>query len=185
MPFEVSNTSLDAVKLLKRRVLADNRGSFARLFDAEELTAIGWTVPIAQVNHSVTKRRGSLRGMHYQLPPHADMKLVTCVRGAVLDVAVDLRAGSSTLFRHHAEILSAENASAMFIPVGFAHGFQALTDDVELIYCHSSAYIAASDAAHNVMDPMLAIPWPETVTDMSDRDRTHSLIPSSFEGVVF
>lgn len=185
MTFGTRLTPLDGVCILERRVFSDNRGFFTRLFDADELADAGWSLPIAQVNHSFTARRGSIRGMHYQRPPHVDMKLVTCIRGAVLDVALDVRAGSPTLLRWHGEMLSAENRRAMLIPEGFAHGFQALSDDVELIYCHSAPYAAASDAAHNVFDPLFAIDWPEPVTDMSDRDRGHAMLPNSFEGVAF
>lgn len=185
MRFEVRSTPLDGVRVVERRVFGDNRGSFARLFDAEELASVGWVGPIAQVNHSITTHRGSIRGMHYQRAPHADMKLVTCIRGAVFDVALDVRAGSPTLAQWHGEMLSVENRRALLIPQGYAHGFQALTDDVELIYCHSAAYDAQADAAHNVFDPRFAIAWPEAVTDMSDRDRNHAISTNSFEGVPF
>lgn len=185
MRFEIRPTPLVGVRVLERRLFGDNRGSFARLFDAEELAGAGWTLPIAQVNHSFTGRRGSIRGMHYQRTPHADMKLVTCIRGAVFDVALDVRAGSPTLLQWHGEVLSAENRRAMLLPEGFAHGFQALSDDVELIYCHSALYAAEVDAAHNVFDPLFAIDWPEPVTDMSDRDCAHAMLTNSFEGVTF
>jgi len=185
MPFQILPTSLDEVRILERHAFGDQRGFFARLFDREELAALGWTVPVAQVNHSFTARRGSIRGMHYQRSPHADMKLVTCIRGAVLDVALDVRAGSPTLAKWHGEVLSADNRRALLIPEGFAHGFQALTDDVELIYCHSAPYVPAADAAHNVFDPVFGIDWPEAVTDMSDRDRNHAMLANPFEGVAF
>ena len=107
--------------------MGDARGFLSRLFCAEELRAAGWTGPIAQINHTHTARKGTVRGMHFQYPPHAEMKLVSCLRGEVWDVAVDIRAGSQTFLRWHAEILSADNGRALLIPQGFAHGFQALT----------------------------------------------------------
>ena len=118
---------------VQRQPLQDARGLFERMFCADELAAAGWTQPIAQINHSVTRQRGSVRGLHYQRPPHAEMKLVSCLRGEVWDVAVDLRAGSPTFLQWHAEHLSPSNACALLIPPGFAHGFQALTDDAELL----------------------------------------------------
>lgn len=183
MRFHVQSTVLDAVKVLERRSMADQRGSFSRLFDADELAALGWTQPVAQVNHSVTAKRGSLRGMHYQLPPHAEMKLVTCIRGAVLDVALDVRAGSNTLSRWHGEHLTADNQRALLIPAGFAHGFQTLSDDVELIYCHSAPYQVDSEVGHNALDPLFSIEWPDPITEISKRDQSHPMLDGAFRGV--
>ena len=185
MSFQVEPTPLAGVKVLQRHRFSDDRGSFARLFDTAELAALGSTFPIAQINHSATSRRGSLRGMHYQLRPKADAKLVTCIRGVILDVAVDLRKGSPTLCRWHGEILSAANQRSMLIPAGFAHGFQTLSDDVELIYCHGEAYDPAHEGALNAFDARLAIAWPERVTAISDRDRSHAMLPDAFEGFAF
>ena len=133
----------------------------------------------AQVNHSVTSRSGTVRGMHYQLPPHAETKLVTCIRGEIYDVAVDLRPHSPTYLRWHAETLSAANGRALLIPEGFAHGFQTLTDDCEIIYCHSAPYVPAAEAAVRFDDPALSISWPIPVTIVSDRDRSHPLLATS------
>ncbi len=121
--------------------------------------------------------------MHFQRPPQAEMKLVSCVRGAVWDVAVDLRAGSPTLLHWHAVELSADNGHAMLIPEGFAHGFQALTDDVELIYCHSAPYSADAEGGLNPLDPRVAIVWPLAIAALSARDSAHALLPPSFEGL--
>lgn len=168
---------------VQRQPMADERGFFERLFCTHELSAAGWTTPLAQINHSHTAQRGSLRGMHYQRPPHAEMKLVSCLRGEVWDVAVDLRAGSPTFLQWHAERLSPGNACALLIPPGFAHGFQALTDDAELLYLHSAAYAPGAEAGLNPLDPRLALPWPLPVGEMSERDRSHALLTASFEGV--
>jgi dTDP-4-dehydrorhamnose 3,5-epimerase len=108
--------------------MADDRGSLSRLFCADELAASGWAWPVAQINHTVTLHRGAVRGFHFQRPPHAEAKLVSCLRGAVWDVAVDLRQGSPTFLQHRAIELSADNGQALLIPPGFAHGFQALRD---------------------------------------------------------
>jgi len=131
----------------------------------------------------MTARKGTVRGMHFQRPPHAEMKLVSCVRGEVFDVAVDLRRGSPTFLRWHAERLSADNNRALLIPQGFAHGFQALTDDAELIYCHSAAYDAASEGGLNPRDPRLAIAWPLPITELSARDAQAAMLDAAFTGM--
>ena len=168
---------------VQRRPLVDERGFFARLFCAEELAGAGWTGAIAQINQSYTALKGTVRGMHFQPPPHAEMKLVSCVRGEVFDVAVDLRRGSPTFLRWHAERLSADNNRALLIPQGFAHGFQALTDDAELIYCHSAAYDAASEGGLNPRDPRLAIAWPLPITELSARDAQAAMLDAAFTGM--
>lgn len=179
----VEDTPLAGVKLVRRHQLADDRGALSRLFCSDELQAAGWTGPVAQINHTITHQRGTLRGMHYQVPPDAECKLVTCIRGAVWDVALDLRAGSSTLLQWHAALLSADNLAAMLLPEGVAHGFQAMTDDVELIYCHSRAHAQESERGVNPMDRRVAIRWPLAVGVMSERDRSFAPLDSLFAGV--
>lgn len=179
----VTDLPIAGLKLVERERLGDQRGYFARLFCADELRDAGWTVPVAQINHTSTARRGTVRGMHFQRPPHAEMKLVSCVRGEVFDVAVDLRRGSPTFLRWHAERLSADNSRALLIPQGFAHGFQALTDDAELVYCHSAAYDAASEGGLNPRDSKLAITWPLPIADMSARDANAPMVDAAFAGV--
>lgn len=179
----VSDLPLAGLKRVQRRLLADERGVFARLFCAEELADAGWTMPVAQVNHSVTRARGTVRGLHYQHPPHVEMKLVSCVRGEVWDVAVDLRAGSPTFLRWHAERLAAAEGTALLIPAGFAHGFQALSDDAELIYCHSSPYVPAAETGLHVRDTRLAISWPLPLQGLSPRDAGFAWLTPAFEGV--
>jgi len=181
--FTVTTLPLDGLVRIERQRLGDSRGFLARLFCAEELAHAGWHKPIVQIAHTFTARRGTVRGMHYQRPPHAEMKLVSCVRGEVWDVAVDMRAASTTFLIWHAELLSADNGRAMLIPEGFAHGFQALTDDAELLYLHSAAYAPGAEAGLNPLDPRLALPWPLPVGEMSERDRSHALLTASFEGV--
>jgi dTDP-4-dehydrorhamnose 3,5-epimerase len=162
--------------LVRRTPLIDDRGAFARIFCAEALAEIGWPGPVSQINHSRTTRRGTVRGLHFQLPPHAEAKLVICIRGAVHDVAVDIRVGSPTRYAHVSAELSAETATAMYVPEGFAHGFQALSDDVELIYVHSAPYNAAAEADLRHDDPKLAIAWPLPVVGISTRDASFPLI---------
>ncbi len=181
--FTVTELMPDGPRLVVRHPLADARGSFARLFCDEELAGAGWRWPVRQANHSVTRQAGSIRGMHFQRPPHVEAKLVMCLRGAVCDVAVDVRAGSPTLLRWVMHELSAENGAAMLIPPGFAHGFQTLGDDAELLYFHSAPHVPAAEGGLHPLDPRLAIAWPRAVTVMSERDAARPHLPASFEGV--
>ena len=181
--FAITDLPLAGLKLVERQRLGDSRGFLSRLFCAEEMAATGWHKPIAQVNHTCTATRGTVRGMHFQHPPHAEMKLVTCIRGEVWDVAVDLRNDSPTFLQWHAATLSADNGRALLLPEGCAHGFQALVDDVELLYCHSAAYCPSADAGLNPLDARLAISWPLAIAELSARDAAHPLIGNGFEGV--
>jgi dTDP-4-dehydrorhamnose 3,5-epimerase len=123
-----------------------------------------------QVNHSITRRRGTIRGLHLQRAPAAEFKLIRCLRGRVFDVAVDLRPGSATFGRWHALELSDENQRQILIPPGCAHGFQTLVDDCELLYQHSAAYRPDCEDGVRHDDPGLAIAWPEPVAELSARD---------------
>ncbi len=180
--FSVIDLPLDGLKLVERKILGDSRGFLSRMFCAEELSSAGWEKPIAQVNHSSTAKRGTVRGMHFQLPPHAEMKLISCLRGSVWDVALDLRKDSDTFLLWHAEEISADNHRALLIPEGFAHGFQALTNDVELLYCHSAAYNAGAEGGLNPRDARLAIEWPIEITELSVRDAQHPMIDQDIAG---
>ena len=181
--FELIETPLQGLHLIQRSVLGDARGSLQRLFCQDELALFGWSAPLAQVNHTFTRERGSLRGLHLQLPPHGEAKLISCLRGAVWDVAVDLRAGSATFLHWHAVHLVAEQACSYLIPAGFAHGFQTLTDEVEMLYCHSHQYVADSEFGLHAFDPALAITWPLPVTQHSERDRHSAFIDTTFSGI--
>lgn len=181
--FHVTPLAVSGVCAVQRQRLGDARGSLTRLFCADELAAAGWRWPVAQINHSHTRLRGTVRGMHYQRPPHAEAKLVTCIRGRAWDVALDLRAGSGTFLQWCAQEISADNHAALLIPPGCAHGFQALTDDVELLYLHSSPYTAEADAGINPQEPLSGISWPEPITVMSDKDAQRPLLHRSFAGV--
>lgn len=181
--FTVTGLPLAGLKLVERQNLGDSRGFLSRMFCADELAPAGWAKPIAQINLTMTARRGTVRGMHFQHPPHAEMKLVNCLRGAVWDVAVDLRHDSPTFLKWHAQELSAENRHSLLIPEGFAHGFQTLTDDCELLYFHSMPYASGSEGALNAQDPALDIAWPLVITEMSDRDRGHPYLTSQFTGL--
>ncbi len=175
--FEITELPLKGLKLVKRTVLADHRGFFTRLFCAEGLKSI-WGTSIAQINHTLTKQTGSVRGMHFQIPPSAETKLVTCIRGRIWDVAVDVRAESPTFLQWHSAELSPDNQCSFLIPPGFAHGFQTLTDDCELVYLHSEFYSPINERGLHPQDPVLGIRWPLPVENLSSRDAAH---PSASE----
>jgi dTDP-4-dehydrorhamnose 3,5-epimerase len=179
----VTDLPLSGLKRVERQHLGDPRGFLSRLFCADELAEAGWNGQVAQINHTLTRQRGAVRGMHFQHPPHAETKLVSCLRGAVFDVAVDLRKGSPTFLRWHALELSAENRLALLIPAGFAHGFQALSDDCELLYVHSAPYAASAERGLDPRDPALAIAWPLAISEMSERDAGHPPVGPDFKGV--
>jgi dTDP-4-dehydrorhamnose 3,5-epimerase len=181
--FVTRTTSLAGVVVLERRRFEDARGSFSRLFSDEDLHDAGWSDPVRQVNHSSTTRRGTVRGLHYQAQPHTEDKLVTCLRGAILDVAVDLRSGSPTFLQHVAVTLSADNRVSLLIPRGCAHGFQALTDGVEMIYLHSERWVESADRGIDPLDPGLSIAWPLEVELLSSKDRVLPRIDASFAGI--
>lgn len=180
--FDFTATVLNDLFVVQRKEIEDDRGFLSRFYCAEEFAQVGMK-PISQINHTLTRKKGAVRGLHFQHAPHAEIKLVSCLRGKVWDVAVDLRRGSSTFLQWHAEVLSAANRKSLLIPEGFAHGFQALTEDCELIYLHTSAYEPASENALNIADPTLGIAWPLPVSEISDRDRNHKLIGQNFQGI--
>ena len=182
--FEIRQTPLAGVRVVARSRIEDRRGYLSRLYCTSELAVAGLADRIVQINHSVTHARGTVRGMHFQRPPHAETKLVACLSGEVLDVAVDLRAGSPTFLRWHAERLSAENGLALLIPEGCAHGFQAQTDDCELLYLHTHHHAPEAEGGLSPLDPALAIDWPLPIAEISDRDRDQPPVAAGFEGIV-
>jgi dTDP-4-dehydrorhamnose 3,5-epimerase len=161
----------------------DERGLFARTFCRREFEEIDHEKEFVQFNHSHTNDRGTLRGMHWQYPPHAEIKLIRCVRGAVLDVVIDIRQGSPTFLRHFAVELSAENLRSIYVPGGFAHGFQTLEDHSELIYHHTAFYTPGTEGGIRWDDPLVGIEWPMQPTVLSERDRNHPLLTDDFTGI--
>ena len=183
--FDFQRTNLLGLTVVKRDRHFDDRGFFSRLFCVSQLSAHGWVGPIEQINHSFTRRCGTVRGMHYQTAPHSEMKLVTCIKGKIWDVAIDLRENSPTFLQWHSEILSEENLKALLIPEGFAHGFQSLGDDVEIIYCHNKAYRSDNERALNPVDPTLKVQWPIEISEISERDKNQQWITKNFKGISF
>jgi len=172
---------LVAVQRVPRR---DDRGCLERLFCDDIFYQYGITKAIKQINRTVTRRSGTLRGLHFQHPPHAEAKVVQCLRGAVFDVALDLRRGSSTFLCWHGERLSADNGVALVIPEGFAHGLQTLEDDTELLYLHTAAYCSIAEGGVSPLDPRLDIRWPMPISEISERDLNHPSLTVDFAGIV-
>ena len=182
--FEITELGL-GVRGVKRIAMGDARGSLTRLFCAQEFAAAGWTEPVAQTNWVENKSRGTLRGMHYQVAPFAEAKLLYCMTGEIHDVVVDVRHGSKTLLQNVAINLSAEHGDGLLIPAGFAHGYQCLTDDVKLIYYHSQSHEPSAERGLNPLDPLLKIMWPLPIKNMSERDQNHRLLDANFVGDQF
>lgn len=176
-------TPIDGVMIAETEGFFDQRGAFSRLFCEKDLASVLGQRHIVQINHSRTNQTGAVRGMHYQRAPHAEMKLVRCLKGRVWDVAVDLRKDSATFLQWHAVELTAENALMMIVPEGCAHGFQVLEEQSELLYLHTASYAPESEGGVRHDDSQLGITWPIGVTDISERDRAHPFINLDFCGV--
>jgi len=159
------------IELEKR---GDDRGFFARAFCENEFSTHGLSPRFVQVNNSLSRNKGTLRGMHYQLAPKAETKLVRCIRGALLDVILDLRQDSPTFGASFSAELSAENRRMMYVPKGFAHGFITLADDTEAFYFVDEFYAPDRERCLRWNDPRFAIPWPAQPTVISDKDRNQN-----------
>ena len=171
----VEPLNLEGVKLIRPRQHRDARGFFSETYSAPVLKAAGIDVSFVQDNHSLSVEKGVVRGLHFQIPPDAQDKLVRVVRGSIFDVAVDIRHGSPTFGQHVSVILSADNWQQLFIPKGFAHGFCTLEPNTEVIYKVSAPYAPASDRGLAWDDPALAIAWPLDGTPplLSKKDEAH------------
>ncbi|MBP7272640.1 MAG: dTDP-4-dehydrorhamnose 3,5-epimerase [Saprospiraceae bacterium] len=175
-------TTLSGSFVVSLTPFQDERGWFARTYCEKEFDQIQHTKHWVQLNHSFTAKKGTIRGMHYQLPPFAEIKLVRCIAGAVWDVIVDIREASPTFLQWFGIELSAQNRKMLYIPEGFAHGFQTLTDNAELIYHHSEFFTPKTEGGLRFDDTTLAIQWQLPATEISDRDRNHQLIDDNFKG---
>ena len=176
-------TVLDGAFVVKLDMKMDDRGWFTRTFCKEEFREIGFAENWVQINHSSSKLKGTVRGMHFQNLPHVEVKLVRCIRGAVLDVIVDIRFGSPTFLQWFAVELTAENGQMIYIPRGFAHGFQTLTDEAELIYHHSEYYAPEAEDGLRYDDPLIGINWPLAISNISERDQKRNFIDLDFKGI--
>lgn len=178
-----SQGPLKGIWIIETEFFQDRRGKFARLFCQNELREIHRGRPIEQVNYSLTLKKGMVRGIHFQHPPKAEVKLIRCLHGTIFDVMVDLRRNSPTFLQWFGEILSRENMKMVYIPEGFAHGFQALEENCEMLYLHTEFYSPLHDGGLRYDDPRIGIEWPLEVTEVSERDRHHPLLTSEFSGI--
>lgn len=176
-------TPLAGLCLVEFEIFTDSRGRFERLYCDDALASLRPNLSIAQANLSTTLGHGALRGLHYQDSSAKEAKLVRCLRGRVFDVAVDLREGSSTFLKWHAVELTGNFPRSLFIPEGFAHGFQVLSDEAELLYFHTARWNPNSEGGLRYDDPVLAIDWPVPVSTISARDRAHPLLGEDFKGL--
>jgi len=171
---DVTPTEIPEVRIVRPRRFADERGYFCETYNRKSFEAAGFADIFVQDNQSLSRRRGTVRGLHFQIPPAAQAKLVRVLKGSILDVAVDIRRGSPSYGRSVAVTLTAEEGDQLYIPAGFAHGFCTLVDDVEILYKVTSPYSASHERGIAWNDPDLAIDWPvpDRLAVLSDKDRT-------------
>lgn len=175
-------TPLDGAYTIDLEKRGDDRGFFARFFCENEFRDAGLETEFVQVNNSLTEKAGTLRGLHYQLPPAAEVKVVRCIRGALWDVILDLRAGSPTFGKWFGAELSAENRTMMYVPRGFAHGFVTLTENTEALYLVSTFYAPDAERGVRFNDPSHGIEWPIAPVEISDKDRNWPDLDATFHG---
>lgn len=174
-------TTLKDAWLIELEPRGDERGSFARSMCREEFLQHGMAGDYVQQNTSVSAQRGTLRGLHYQIQPYAEAKLIRCIRGAIVDVIVDLREDSPSYLQHEAFELTDRNRHQLYVPPGFAHSFQTLVDDTEVSYLVSAPYTPHAERGLRFNDERLGIVWPLPVSTMSDKDRAWPLIDERVE----
>ncbi len=178
-----TKTYISNLLIIDLDLIKDNRGWFSRSFCENEFKKIGFNERFVQHNHSFNKYKGTMRGMHFQLEPQNEAKMIRCISGKVFDVAVDLRKGSSTFLKWFGIELSEFNKKMIFIPRGFGHGFLTLEDKSELIYYHSESYNKDLDSGFSFLDPLVNIKWPNRIKIISEKDRNLPNIPTNFIGL--
>ena len=181
--FEHVSSHLDGLRVFLRTAVGDTRGEFSRVFDSEIIRSVGVDSNVRQVNYVSNPRKGTVRGLHYQKAPHEETKTVTCLRGRAFDVAVDIRKDSPTFLQWHAEILDTDETKTIVIPGGFAHGYQTMEDNTELLYFCNEAYAPFAHGGLNPFDEAIRIQWPVELTEVADRDSQCEWITNSWRGV--
>jgi dTDP-4-dehydrorhamnose 3,5-epimerase len=176
-------TRIDGVFFVRLETHGDARGYLKRTFCKREFSQMGFSAEFVQMNHTFTKHIGTVRGFHFQHPPLAEAKLIRCIRGAVFDVALDLRKGSKTFLQWISVELSAENNTMILIPEGCAHGFQSLADDCEMLYNHTAYYEPSLEAGVRIDDPRINTQWPLPIQHQSERDKSFTLISEHYKGL--
>jgi dTDP-4-dehydrorhamnose 3,5-epimerase len=181
---KINETKLAGLFVITNDLMGDSRGSFARFFCDREFFPVIGERRIVQINHSFTRAIGALRGLHFQIPPYSEMKIVRCIKGKVFDVVLDLRKESTTFLQWHSEILSPESNKVIIIPEGFAHGFQVLEENSELLYLHTEHYEKNAEGGIRFDDPAHSIKWPMPLSDISERDKNHAYIDKNWQGLI-
>jgi dTDP-4-dehydrorhamnose 3,5-epimerase len=177
------NTNFEGLWVIETESKSDGRGFLTRLFCKNEFDKINFHKEFVQENLTLTKAKGTFRGLHYQVPPHSEAKLVRCISGKVLDIVIDLRKNSKTFLKSYVLELDSSKLNMILIPEGFAHGFQTLTDNCTMLYLHSNFYNASFERGIRFDDRVINIELPLPVTDVSERDKNHPLIQKEFEGI--
>jgi dTDP-4-dehydrorhamnose 3,5-epimerase len=181
--FQFENTNLLKIQKITRHPIQDSRGAFDKFFCKEEFSKQDKNISINQVNLSKTTQSGTLRGLHYQRFPFLEKKIVSCLRGKIFDVVVDIRKNSPTFLEHYSTILSGDSSQSVLIPEGFAHGFQSLEDNCEVLYIHTNTYRPDYESGLNCFDPRLKINWPLPPGAISKRDNEFENLTSEFLGI--
>jgi dTDP-4-dehydrorhamnose 3,5-epimerase len=181
--FKFENTHINNLETVTRSPVQDSRGNFDKLFCEADFSRYNKNISISQINLSRTNKLGTLRGLHYQKFPFLEKKIVSCVRGKIFDVVIDIRQDSPTFLKHYSIILSSESDKSVLIPEGFAHGFQSLEDNCEVLYMHTNTYQPDYEAGLNCFDPKLKIDWPLPVSNISKRDSEFENLTSDFLGI--
>lgn len=176
-------TKLDGLFIIKPEPFKDNRGMFYRLYCENELKEIGFAGSIVQINLSTNLKKGTIRGMHFHYPNKTETKIVKCLKGSIYDVVIDIRKDSPTFLEWHNEIISDKNMKYLYIPEGFAHGFQTMEDNCEILYLHSKFYSSEYEGAIRYNDPKINITWPLEVSEISERDKNHKLIDGTYKWI--
>ena len=174
--FSFFPTPLSGVWQVSRKAIGDARGYFSRFYCEVEFATVGVQHSLVQINHSLSRRLATVRGLHFQHPPHAETKVVSCMAGRIFDVAVDIRRNSPTFLRWFGVELSAENQQSLVIPAGFAHGYQTLSEDAEVLYLVTAAYSADAEGGINPFDPAVGIQWPLPAGEVSQRDSARPML---------
>jgi dTDP-4-dehydrorhamnose 3,5-epimerase len=181
--FTYEKTAIEGVYIITPKKIIDSRGYYERYFCVEEFKEVGFTEPVKQINHSMSIQKGIVRGFHYQLPPHCEMKLVRCIKGKIFDVALDVRKDSPTFLQHVSVELSEENSKYLLLPEGVAHGFQTMTENSEIIYIVNKMYAPSVDKVVNPLDPMINVSWPVEVDMERSKEVKQTFLTKDFTGV--
>ena len=180
-----TETKLKGSYIIETIPLKDSRGYFERMFCEEMFQKVGLKKRIVQINHSLTLKKGTVRGLHFQKPPYAEIKIIKCIKGSVFDIIVDIRKDSKTFLKWTSVELKPENNKMIFIPEGFAHGFQTLEENAELLYFHTEFYEKEAEGGLSILDKKIDIQLPLPISEQSQKDKSHKFIESNFKGLIF